>query len=380
MIEKNANYEFILHTPALNNNAPPSFKTNEIDLAIFHQAPDLRGRTNALFEQFLTSKASMFVILGAQSDLRQIQRLNLPVKFDGIPREYDEVTPVINPAFSSFIVSPEATSILNDYPPVSVHFGKVSISLGSVPLLVQRVGSLATDKPLLAVSQESDRKIAIMLGEGMWRWRLNEFDRTENTNAFDEVFGKLVQYLSTTEDRRRFRSYPIQQEFADSQPVVFESQVYNAIFEPIYGNTIDIELTGEQGRKTNYSYTTSPGNTRYQIGGLEEGVYRYNASTTLDGKKDNVRGEFAVVKRQAELLNLTADFNLLQSLAANTGGRFYHASNIEALKNDLQRVQAKTVIHTEERYDTVINLKWVFVVLLLMATFEWTLRKYFGSY
>ena len=219
-----------------------------------------------------------------------------------------------------------------------------------------------------------------MLGEGLWRWKLNEFDRTENSAAFDEVFGKLIQYLSTTEDKRKFRSYPIQQEFSDTESVVFESQAYNSIFEPIYGNSITLELTNEQGKKLNYSYTTSPGNSRYQIGGLKEGVYRYRARTTLDQRPEEVRGEFAVVKRQTELQNLTADFDLLKALSANTAGKFYRASNIEALKTELQKAEAKTVIHSEERYDTLINLKWVFVLLVMLATIEWTLRKYLGSY
>jgi hypothetical protein len=379
VIEKNSNYEFIFYTPTMNS---PQFtvRTDEIDLAIFHQAPDLRGRTNALFEQFTTSKTSLLIIFGQQSDLRQIQKRNMPVKFEDIPRDYDEVTPVVNTVFSSFIISPEANSILVDYPPVSVPFGKVTVSLGASPLLFQRVGSVTTDKPLLAVTQQDDRKIGIMLGEGLWRWKLNEYDRTENTTAFDEIFGKLIQYLSTTEDKRRFRSYPVQQEFSDTQPVIFESQAYNAIYEPTYGNTIALELTDEQGKKLQYSYTTSPGNSRYQIGGLKEGVYRYRARTTLDQKPEEVRGEFAVVKRQTELLNLTADFDLLKTLSRNTGGKFYEASNAQALKAELQKVEAKSVIHSEESYDTLINLKWVFVLLTLLATIEWTLRKYFGSY
>jgi hypothetical protein len=380
VIDKNSNYEFILHSPAINEQPASSLRPDEIDLAIFHQSPDLRGRTSALFQQFAASKTSLLIILGQQSDLRQIEKQNMPVKFEGTPRDYDEVTPVVNAAFSSFIISPEANTMLMDYPPVSVHFGKVGISLGASPLLFQRVGSVSTDKPLLAVTQEDDRKIGIMLGEGLWRWKLNEFDRTENTTAFDEVFGKLIQYLSTSEDKRKFRSYPIQQEFSDTEPVVFESQAYNAIFEPIYGNSIAIELTDEQGKKLTYSYTTSPGNSRYQIGGLKEGVYRYKARTTLDQRPEEVRGEFAVVKRQTELQNLTADFDLLKALSANTGGRFYQAANAQALKSELLKTEAKSVIHTEETYDTLINLKWVFVLLVLLATSEWTLRKYFGSY
>lgn len=380
VIDKNSNYEFILHTPSIDKKESRVFRPEEIDLAIFHQAPDLRGKTNALFQQFATSKTSLLIILGQQSDLRQIEKQNMPVKFEGAPRDFDEVTPVVNTAFSNFIVSPEANTLLTDFPPVSVHFGKMSISLGASPLLFQRVGSISTDKPLLAVAQQDDRKIGIMLGEGLWRWKLNEFDRTENTAAFDEIFGKLIQYLSTSDDKRKFRSYPIQQEFSDTESVIFESQAYNDIFEPIYGNSIDLELTDEQGKKSKYTYTTSPGNSRYQIGGLQEGVYRYKSRTVLDKKPEEVRGEFAVVKRQMELQNLTADFDLLKALAANTGGKFYRASNAEALKTELQKSEAKSVIHTEETYDTMINLKWVFVLLVLLATFEWTLRKYLGSY
>jgi hypothetical protein len=380
VIDKNSNYEFILHTPTVNEQQPNTLRTDEIDLAIFHQSPDLRGRTNALFQQFAASKTSLLIILGQQSDLRQIEKQNMPVKFEGAPRDYDEVTPVVNTAFSSFIISPEANTMLVDFPPVSVHFGKVGVSLGASPLLFQRIGSVSTDKPLLAVTQQDDRKIGIMLGEGLWRWKLNEFDRTENTAAFDEIFGKLIQYLSTTEDKRRFRSYPIQQEFSDTQSVIFESQAYNSIYEPIYGNSIAIELTDEQGKKSDYSYTTSPGNSRYQIGGLKEGVYRYKARTTLNQRPEEVKGEFAVVKRQTELQNLTADFDLLKALSANTGGKFYQQMNVQSLNTELQKTEAKSVIHSEESYDTLINLKWVFALLALLATVEWTLRKYLGSY
>jgi hypothetical protein len=380
VVDKNSNYEFILHTPTIEHQPAKALRPEEFDLAIFYQAPDIRGRTSALFEQFANSKTSLLLILGQNSDLRQIEKQNMPVKFEGAPRDFDEVTPVINTSFSNFLISPDANTTLVGYPPVSVHFGKVSVSLGASPLLFQRVGSVPTEKPLLAVTQHEDRKIGIMLGEGIWRWKLNEFDRTEGTAAFDELFGKLIQYLSTNDDKRKFRSYPIQQEFSDSEPVIFESQVYNSIFEPIYGNSISLEITDEQGKKKNYSYTTSPGNSRYQIGDLSEGVYRYRARTTLDQKQEEVRGEFAVVKRQTELQNLTADFDLLKVLSGNTGGKFVNASNIDALKADLGKTEAKAVIHSEERYDTLINLKWVFVLLLLLATFEWTLRKYFGSY
>jgi hypothetical protein len=380
VVEKNSNYEFLLHVPGVSEQQPSALQPDKIDLAVFHQSPDLKGKTNNLYQTFANSKTSLFLVIGQSSDLNQIARTNMPLKYESLPRDYDEVTPVVNTSFSNFTLSADATSMATNYPPVSVPFGKIQLQPTSTSILYQRVGSVQTEKPLLIVDVKDNRKIGVMIGEGFWRWRLNEYDRTENTTSFDEIFGKLIQFLSTTDDKRKFRSYPVQQEFSDNEAVVFESQVYNDIFEPVYGNTIDLELTDETGLRKNYNYVTSPGNTRYQIGGLKEGVYRYRSRTTINGKTEEVRGEFAVVEKQSELQNLTADFDLLRKLSSATGGKFYAATQVDQLQSDLQKTQAKSLIHSEETYDSIINLKWVFFVLLVLVSAEWALRKFYGSY
>lgn len=380
VIEKNPNYEFLLHIPGVSEQPAAILRDEKIDLVIFHQSPDLRSRTKELFLQFVKAKTSLLIILGRQSDLPLLVAQGVPLKLEGIPRDYDDVTPEINPAFNNFTISSEAMSIVADFPPVSVPFGKIQIPLSATTLLFQRVGNLTTEKPLLAIDNSSDRKIGIFLGEGLWRWRLDEYRQSEKTDGFDEVIGKLIQYLSTSDDKTKFRSYPIQQEFSEVEPVVFESQVYNDIFEPIFGNTINIELFDEAGKQTRYSYVLSPGNIRYQIGGLKEGVYRYRSRTTINGQPEEVRGQFAVVLRQAELQNLTADFDLLRKLSANTGGKFYTQSGIQNLVSDLTVKEATAVIRSEEKYDSLINLKWIFWVLLAMISVEWFMRKFYGSY
>jgi hypothetical protein len=380
VVEQNSNYEFLLHIPGVAEDDLKKTKPEQIDLVIFHQAPDLRGRTTSIFQQFLKTKASVLIILGQVSDLRTLAQNGMPIRFDSPPREYDQVTPVTNPVFNNFTLSPEASSVLTDYPPVSVHFGKIKIPLTATAVLFQKVGSVSTEKPLLAIDNQDGKKVGIMLGEGLWRWRLNEYDRTEKTAGFDELFGKLIQYLSTAEDKRKFKSYPVQQDFSDTEPVVFESQVYNDIFEPVFGNKIEIDIINDKGAKTTYNYVTSPGNALYEIGGLKEGVYKYRSRTTLDNKPEEVRGEFAVMAKQTELQNLTADFDLLRKLSYNTGGKFYKADNAGRLKNDLINLEANSVIHSEESYNNLINLKWVFWLLLAFVSVEWFARKFFGSY
>ena len=380
VVDKNPNYDFLLHIPGVETLTPQQLDPGQIDLAIFHQAPDTKGKTRDIFRQFAVSRTPLFLIVGSQTDLSQVAKQNMPVAFESAPRDYDEVIPGTNPGFSQFSISSESNAIIPNYPPVSVPFGKIRTPGSVTPVLFQRVGAVLTEKPLLYIDDQDHRKIAVMLGEGLWRWKLNEFDRFENSAAFDEVFSKLIQYLSTGEDKRKFRSYPIKQEFSDTEPVVFESQVYNDIFEPVYGNVITIDLTSDTGKKSKYNYTTSAGNIRYQIGGLSEGVYKYTSSTKLNGKDERVSGEFAVIARQAELQNLTADFDLLKKISSNTGGQFYPLSKADELNTSLQAQKAKSVIHSEESYSSLVNLKWVFFLLLALVSLEWFARKFFGSY
>ena len=148
----------------------------------------------------------------------------------------------------------------------------------------------------------------------------------------------------------------------------------------MYGNQIDLELTDETGKKYTYNYITSPGNARYQMGGLKEGIYRYKSSTDLNGKREEVRGQFLIAAQEVELQNLTADFNLLRKLSASTGGNFYKVSEFDKAVAELSANEAQATIHSEEKYDALLNLKWIFFVLLVLVSAEWFLRKYFGSY
>lgn len=380
IIDKNSNYEFILHIPGVEETETKNIQPANVDLAIFHQSPDKSGRTRDLFQRFATSKTSMLVVVGQQTDLKAMTDGKMPLVFDQPPRQYDDVMPVISPTFPYFLLSPEANSVFSGFPPVWVPFGRMQVPASAVTLLSQRVGSIATDKSLLWIDIPDNHKIAIMLGEGFWQWRLEEYSKNENTEAFDEVFGKLIQYLSTTDDKSRFKSYPLEQQFSDTEAVVFESQVYNEIYEPVFGNRIDLEITDDVGKKFKYNYVVSPGNARYQVGGLKEGIYKYTASTSINGKEEKVRGQFLVTAQQAELQNLTADFGLLRKLASSTGGKFYTASQTDKLNADLTQKEATSVIHSEEKFDNLLNLKWVFFLLLALISAEWFLRKYHGGY
>lgn len=380
VVEKNSNYEFVLHIPGIAEADPALLTAGGAELYIFHQVLDQFGKTSRLFSDLYKSKSSVMLMIGANTNLRQLQQYDVPIQFESFNGQWDDVTPVINNNFRDFGFSENSNGVFARYPPADVPFGKFSYPPSASVLLYQRIGSITTDRPMLMTWPDNNRKIAVMIGEGMWRWRLNEFADTGNTLFFDELFSKLIQYLSTLEDKRKFRAFPLQNEFSDSEPVVIESQVYNDLFELVYGNTIRMEVRNEKGEVSNYSYVTSPGSSRYRIGGLKEGIYRFKASTTVNNNTEEVNGQFLVKSQNLEAQNLTADFGLLRKLATETGGKFYKADQVSDLTNNLNQTKVASLIHSEETFNQLINLKWVFFLLLALISAEWFLRKYLGSY
>lgn len=379
VIEKNSNYEFIIHLPGIQEADPALLVPGKVDLLIAYQSPDMDGVTTPLLASFLKAKSSVLVVIGQKTQLRLLPTVGVPATFE-TSNQHDEVQAVLNPNYHDLGFSDDLNTNITHYPPVAVPFGKFSFPATAKMILQQRIGNVISNRPLLYTVEDDLQKIGVLVGEGIWKWRLSEFQETEKTNSFDELFSKLLQYLSTHDDRRKFRCFPIQQEFTSDGPVVMESQVYNDLFEPVFGNAIDIELQDEMGKVNHYRYVTGQGNSRYRIGGLAEGVYRYKASTDVKGKKEEVRGEFLLAGQNQELQNLTADAGLLRTLAENTGGKFYTLADMHRLPADFSGGEVKSTIHSEESFHPLINLKWVFVALLALISLEWFIRKYSGAY
>ena len=52
----------------------------------------------------------------------------------------------------------------------------------------------------------------------------------------------------------------------------------------------------------------------------------------------------------------------------------------DKLQADLSKKEATSVIHSEEKFNNLLNLKWVFFLLLALVSAEWFLRKFYGGY
>ena len=374
-ITRNDNYEFVIHIPGFN-----TFKKDKYDLVIFHQIPDVSNTAQRLMEDFLAEGVATWFITGGQSDLDYFNRVNGVLEIAAAGWQTDRVTPSFNPDFQRFIYDVAYQSQLNDFSPVIVPYGDVTIKPDAQVVLYQQVGTIVTKKPLLAIRNEDEKKMGVLIGEGFWQWRLQEFANNENHESFDDLISKMVQYLSSKEDKRKFKVYPINNEIYDTESVVFETEIYNNIYERVYNQEVDLTITGENNAQQKYTYNISQNNSRYTVTGLDQGIYKYYASTNLDGQKEASAGEFTVKALQIEDLNLTADHQLLRAVSIQNGGKFYYPEELNELSDELTNQKVQGIIRTSEAYLPIINLPWVFFLLIALASIEWFTRKYNGGY
>ena len=379
-IEKNENYQLDVFIPDLMPNE--ELKKNEkYDLIIFHQLPSKKSvSANNLLKELMAKNTPLMFVLGSETNLVNFNNLQIGVSVLASGFQTDKVTPSFNPAFNRFNFDDEKKSVVSKYPPITVPFGNYRLAPSAEIVLFQRVGSLVTEKPLVVVSENNNRKVATIIGEGLWQWRLQEYAKNENQQAFDEFFPKLVQFASAKEDKRRFRVNTSSNEYFSAESVLFETEAYNDIYEKTFGQKVDLQLTDENNKRTVYTYTNASDGFKYKINGLPQGVYRFKASTTIDGKVETATGEFTVKELQMEALNTTADFNMLRLLSKQTNGIFANANNLEPLKNRLLTAQAQSIIHSSEEISELINLKWLFYLIVALISVEWFVRKFRGSY
>jgi hypothetical protein len=171
----------------------------------------------------------------------------------------------------------------------------------------------------------------------------------------------------------------VNNELLSTEQIVFETEMYNDIFEPVFGQQINLVITSEAGKVYKYSYIHQKDAPRFNIAQLPQGIYKYEASTTLNGKKEQTKGEFTVRALQLEVFNTTADHRLLRELSKKTGGTFVYAHQINDLAKKINSNSAIQKIHSSENLLDIIHLKWIFFLLLGIVTAEWIIRKAMGT-
>jgi hypothetical protein len=357
------------------------FKVSEIpaDLMILHQVPS-QETTDEFIETVKSGQVPFLTIVGMDTDLRKLDNLGVGAKMGRTSSNWNDASANLNQGFTLFKSDASLAKLLVDVPPLKVPFGTWSLSPGTETMLYQKIGQIATDDPLLVFGNKPEQKTAALLGEGIWRWRLYNYAKFENHEAFDAFIASVVQYLSLKEDKRLFRIFA-PTEVMENERLIFNAELYNAAYQPI--NNVDALLQIEDADGNEFPFTFSPSNTGYRLdaGALPVGNYNYTASVVNNGETLSETGSFAVLPFALEGASLTANHQMLYNISSQTGGQLYTPAQVDELVEGLlnsDQVQARSF--STEVLKSVMHFKWIFFLLLLLLSSEWIVRKRAGHY
>ncbi|MEY3368000.1 MAG: hypothetical protein RI973_1155 [Bacteroidota bacterium] len=374
-LERNKNYQV---TAALINN----LKVNpaDFDFVVLHNLPSNRNDASAVLNTLESKKIPRMFVVGSQTNLARFNQVQSLLTIQGDQRNTNEVQGVFNPNFSLFTLDEELRNNLPAFNPLTAPFGDYQARGDAQVLLWQRIGKVDTKYPLLLFGEAGGVKTAILAAEGLWRWRLFDYLQHQNHNVFESLIGRKFQYSSLKADKRRFRVVQAKNIFNENEPVILDAELYNESYELINEPDVSLTLTNSEGKEFNYTFNKSGKAYTLNTGVFPPGEYRFKGTVSFNGQNLTSEGRFSVQPIQLEIYETTANHGLLRSLAQEFGGGVYYPGQLEELGQSLLEKDIKPVIYSTTKTQSVINLKWIFFLLLLLLSMEWFLRRYFGAY
>jgi hypothetical protein len=373
-VESNKNYDLKSSTIADASGV----KWSDYSLVILYQpSADAFG----LLKELLTkSKIPLWYILGAQADLRAFNAQQKLITISAGRQEMQEVFAQPVTDFSSFTLTDSTLQKIGKLPPLMAPFGNYGVTVANGVLFRQRIGAVPTTYPLLVFGDDNGRRTGIFTGEGLWRWQLSEFQTYGNHHALEELFSQSVQYLTANADRQRFRAYPSKNIFDEGENVLLNAELYNDALDLINTPDVKIDLKSTDGK--NYSFLFTRNGQSYQLdaGALPVGEYTYSATTKLGSRPFNANGQLTVKPLNLEIRQSAANHQLLNNIAKQSGAEMLQTSQISRLAELIRKNEnVKTLVYEDKHYSDMIDVKWIFILILLLLSAEWFVRKREGE-
>jgi hypothetical protein len=364
----------------LNSNQT---NNHPFDLAILHQIPS--AGTAAIPPALQQLDIPALYILGSATDLDAFNALHTGVSINTSLRSSVDAVAAPNPSFASFSLDAALLDAVSQQPPLQAPFGNYDVSPSVQTLFFSRIGNITSDIPLFAVSSASSRS-AFIFGEGIWRWRLHDLSKNGRSLFFDQLVSQLVRFVCSNSTSKRLR-VSVPDIVRHDDHVLLSAELLDDNLEPT--NTPDVKLSlkplsqtdnpesKQSANPVEYLFSRRASSYRLDLGFLPEGRYSFHASTSLAGKNYSDDGIFIVSKSDIESASITADHALLRTISSETGALLAYPSQLDSIESWLlSRSDLKTVIHSHAVNHSLASLWWVLLVILLLFSAEWVIRKF----
>jgi hypothetical protein len=350
------------------------------DLVVLHQLPSVTNNASAVLNEIEKNKIPVLFILGNSTSLKALNNLDKGLQINSLSNNPDDAVPYFNKNFVAFNTGFDEKLFFDNMSALKVIFGEYKILSDVRIFLYQKVNGVKTDNPLILFSEQDGVKTGFITGEGIWRWRIDDYKLNTGHDNFKSLINRIFQYLivKKMQDKLIVES---RQVFNENENVVFTAEFYNEAFELVSNLELQMLITDEDGKEFKYFFGNQGEAYRLDLGRLKSGNYIYKVSTEFDNKEYAEAGKIIVKNINVEALNTKANHIVLEQLAELTGGKVFYPDNMLDIPAAIRKNDSITSIAYErEKLYTITDLFFLFFVILFFAATEWALRKFWGGY
>lgn len=229
--------------------------------------------------------------------------------------------------------------------------------------------------PMLVTQNYGRGRTAVLATSGTWRWRMSLPLEDHSHEAF---WQQLLRWLVSDTPGRVVGSVPSQMLFDDGR-VQLSARVLDKDYQPESNVRVEAHISGPQGAAAVIELTPdpkAPGVFGAEWNAEEPGSYRAEVVAKLgDTEEGRDVLTFQRMDGVAENFHTEQNRELLEKLAAQTGGRYWRPQQLSRLASEIPYSEAGiTVRETKDLW----NMPAVFLVLLALRSSEWLLRRRWG--
>ena len=327
----------------------------------------------SIFEQNKIAQLNTFIITGTSTDFNFLNQQQNDLQF----KVSDQNENYLAYFESDFNLFGQENIGFDKLPPLEHKFGTIVPKTNTTTMLFAGINGVQLQNPLLTFAENGNKRAAYLVGENIWKWRLDTHLTSKSFDAFDLLTDKIIQFLATP-SRKNNLVVTYDSFYNLGENIVISASYFNKNYE--FDTKAQLTIVVKNSiTKASKTYDLLKTNSQYQVNldGLLPGNYTF----TISEKQSNAKfsGAFEVADFDLEKQFVNPDKTRLTQLANRTKGAIFYPNQLENLLKQLEEderylsVQKQTIIKSP-----LIEWKAILVFLISLLALEWFVRKYFG--
>jgi len=327
----------------------------------------------AVFEANKQLKINTWILTGTITDFGFLNQQQEELQFK-MSSQREDYLATFNSDFNLF-----ATDNLgfDSFPPLENPYGTISAKNNLDVLLASRIRNVETNAPLLAFSNNQGNRNAFLLGENIWKWRAQSFVEKKSFEQFDVFIDKIIQYLASN-DSKKALIVTHERFYNSGDAIEITAQYFNKNYEFDDKARLTIALTNTKTKQIKrYDLLKTTNSFKVNLDGLSAGNYSFTVKEL--NSNASYSSSFEILDFDIEKQFVNPDMSKLNQLATQTTGKVILPNQVDdliksLLSNDNYKAIQKDIISKTP----LIDWSWILMIIVILFSLEWFIRKYNG--